>query len=414
MFRFIQDRIQKELTHFKRLPINARNLLLSYSLFEVVYPILVTFFNAFIWRNSQGFLSVAVYHISRFVSLPVGFYLNGKLLRYFKISKLYFIGVLFIGLHTLSVILSKGNSYLYYVAFGLVYGLGGGLFWSNRNFLKLRETKDSNRNYFSSIESSITTLVGIIIPSLTGWFIVFGENKNIYSTDTSYRILAISVLLILASSGLVLLRRKYETPSVNRVIIKKGSKNWLSVRLIQISIGLTNGVLFFVPDLLILEGVGNEKVLGFISSLVAIGTALLIYLFGRLSSSKHRISTFSCSIVLNIFASLLLLVFPEPGGYILYISLVYVSKAFIWVSAVPLIMSIIESEKMLDNYRYILDMELFLNTGRVIGIGAFLFLLLYFEQVNAIVSIPLISAVFQGIIFVVAISILKKNKFKSI
>ena len=82
-------------------------------------------------------------------------------------------------------------------------GCSFGFFWSNRDFLALNTTNDSNRNYYYGLETFFYTMTFILVPLIIGAFLAtadtngwFGGNINIgyqdrdlhcFSTDDSFQ-----------------------------------------------------------------------------------------------------------------------------------------------------------------------------------------------------------------------------------
>jgi YQGE family putative transporter len=185
MLHIIRTFIKKERSYFDKLDSNGKNLFKSFALAGVADPILYTFVNAFLWRTSSGNLvTVALYNLGFYIGLPMGFYFNGRLLKWIKANKLYVFGAVSQGVVvSLLIFLSVHTTWQIWL-FGVIYGIGSGFFWANRNFLTLRVTKSENRMYFSSLESLSGTVNSIVVPFIVGWFIVGGETFP--KCDTSY------------------------------------------------------------------------------------------------------------------------------------------------------------------------------------------------------------------------------------
>ena len=96
-----------------------------------------------------------------FLGLPLGFYFNGLLLRKFSSSLLYIFGLLLMGVSVTGIIFTSPHQIVTVALFGFIYGISLGIFWANRNLLTLITTTSENRIYFSGIESSSATIIGM-------------------------------------------------------------------------------------------------------------------------------------------------------------------------------------------------------------------------------------------------------------
>ena len=98
MFKKLVNRFAREKSHFDDLGVVVKHLLLSYSLYLISYPVMGIFINAYFWRQSNDVSLIAAYNLGFFVALPLGFYLNGLLLKKIHILKLYWVGGVLQGL----------------------------------------------------------------------------------------------------------------------------------------------------------------------------------------------------------------------------------------------------------------------------------------------------------------------------
>src|SRR5690348_2748596 len=89
----VKTLIQNENLHFQRLHPPAQRLLISFFLYSLISPLFSLFINAFLWRESQDFVQVALFNLIFYLAIPFGFYLNGYLMKRFAANKLYIFGL---------------------------------------------------------------------------------------------------------------------------------------------------------------------------------------------------------------------------------------------------------------------------------------------------------------------------------
>jgi len=393
--------ILREWKRYKLLSRKARLLIKSFALHTIASPLLSLFTNAFIWRDTSSFLYIAVYNLGLFVFLPIGFYVNGLLLKRIKITVLYLIGLLIAMLAVLAVVFFSGSNIWHFIIYGCIFGFGNGLYWGNRHFLVFQGTESKQRNYFFGINTSLSSLISLCITFLAGWFIVFGEHSILYNPTIAYWILSIVALAATIASGAVILKADYKSPRVNGMVQFNISKKWNRIRFINLSMGISEGLHFFLPALLILFYLGKEGVLGTISTIVALLAIVVTYLYGRFSKGEDRRPTFFVSSIIYILISFFLLILGEPLGVLIFALLNGITIKFQWLAIEPFSLDVMdkEIEKKKDNeYTLVFDREMFLNIGRIIGVLILFFIIYLTSQEKAFFLTPLILGIVQLIL----------------
>jgi MFS transporter, YQGE family, putative transporter len=175
MLKMIFARIKIELGHFMVLSEDMRRLLLSYYFYLAAYPLFKVFTNTYLWRQGENLVLIVVYNLFYFLGLPLGFYLNGLLLKRISSSRLYALGSIIEGLVAIGVVFFSSLSVYSLLVYGLVSGIGAGIFWGNKNYITQKITKGANRLYYNALESVGDMIINILIPILTGFFIFLGQ-----------------------------------------------------------------------------------------------------------------------------------------------------------------------------------------------------------------------------------------------
>jgi YQGE family putative transporter len=403
--------IKHEWSHYKKLPEKSRLLLLSYALRSGAHPLLTIFVNAFIWRSTSSLYTVVVYNIGFIILLPVGFYINGLLLKRYKIVYLYLAGLIVTSLAIAITILLSGGTILHFLLYGGLYGFGAGIYWANRNFLSFQETESSHRNYFYSIASILNSLISLLVTFFTGWLIVLGEHSGLYKPVTAYWVFSVLAVVVMVYSGYVLLKTDYHSPRVKSIFKLKISEEWNMVRLVSFNLGILEGIGFFLPTVLILFYLGDEGVLGTISTVVTLFIAFLTYLYGRLSKHHHRKPVYFISLSLNIIFSFCLLILGQPFNIYIYVLFAGVATIFQWLTIDPILLDLMDREtndEMDNQYMFVFDKELFLNIGRLLSVIILLLLVKFLSQKTGLMTVPLVVGLLQLVLMSYT---LRKSKF---
>lgn len=397
---FLKNEYQK----FLALSKTGRMLLVSYLVFVMAQPLLGVFVQSYFWRETHEPLKIVTYYVGYFALLPIGFALNGKLLATFSSIRLYWLGCTLQGLVPFFVILSHATSFSHILLLGSIYGVAGGFFWSNNNLLSLLATTCHDRLYYNSLSSFTGTLVAIVIPVLTGWLLVLGEKTGFYLTSDAYRVMSLCGLLLSVIAGWIPQRITFTTKSVKDLFLVTPSSRWQKLRLLDVIHGFYNSVESFLPVLVMLFLVGNEATLGTTQSIAELCSALLIYYTGSFLSKKYRLVLLGAWVVGILIASGTLAFLFTPIAVLIAFALLALTSDFRWVALTPIIYDVIDEEEHRTNqshYAYLLDREIFLDLGRLMGLALFagLFLIV---PLFAIRSTLFIGACLQIFVYLLA------------
>lgn len=356
---------------------DARRLLLSYYLFLIAYPLFDIFINAFIWRQGNDLRQLVYYNIANCLGILICFFLNGLLLRRFHTLRLYTAGLFLQALSALLVVFSSGASGLSQWIYGFLAGVGGGFFWANKNYLSLILSRGSNRLYYNSLENSVLLLLKISVPLLAGFIIAFGSRVGLYSTTIAYRLLMSLGMLAIFVSSYIINRSHISDVQHEHLFIKNVTRRWQSVRLYNFLYNIISGAEFIIPTVLILTVLGQEEVLGLVTSATATLSAISLYVLGRKGGIQHVWRTVALGNTLYLLSVIILALFFGPAAVLIYMSGVTIGKSLRFSPAYSVTMEIMERESQDGQYAYICDNEISFNTGRVLGLCLILFFASY-------------------------------------
>lgn len=408
----IVRQLKSEYSHYKKLGSSARKLLLSIFLLNLVSPLLGIFIGAFIYRQSSDVVLVALYNLGIFLGVPLAFLANGLLIRRFKLTTIYILATIFQGLVPIPLIFFSFIGRFEILALGVVFGLTAGFYWANRNFFTLVFIKSKERNYFAGLENGISRFPSIFIPILIGWFIIFGEKINLYTTDLAYKLLLGLGIIILYISGRVIKNEKVAKELKVDFIKLRLDKYWWSVRALSFGKGVSEGGLLFIPTLMILIIVGDEGVLGTFKSVSALLAAAAAYYVSKRAKVGDRVKILKIGLLIEFSAAMLFVIFYSATGVALYFVLYALSTPFVWIAISPIIFDALErvnKHKKSINYNYLFDIEVFTNSGRVMGAVVFLLLNQAVSVTTTLRFTPLILIILRFFIIPIANNLSKKN-----
>jgi len=391
-----------EKAQFRNLDAPSRRLFFSFLLFSVAGSFLPFFIGAFILRSYESAWLVVAYNAAVFMGLPMGFFVNTFLIRRFSVTRLYFLGAIGSGAVFLPLAMISGVSNAGVIASGFLFGLAFGLYWGNRHFMTLSITKAPERSYFFGTLTAAAMVIGVFTPILIGWSIVAGEEFGWYLPRTAYLILMILAVIILSFAGWAAGRLGEKAPRPHAALSPyRFGKGWWSMRLLMSVMGMTSGIGFFAVSLLTFFLVGKEGILGALNAVsVVCGAAAVYFLVGR-SASRVRFRLIKLGIAVGFFGGAFLAIWFDQWGLLLYVMFQAFAGPFVWSVIEPLSLDMIEYDTKNiseDGYKYIVDREVFLNLGRLVGAGVFVLLGAALSYSSALRFTPLILSILQLVI----------------
>jgi len=377
---------KQEHAYFRKLSQDGQRLISSVIFCNTISPIFILFLAAFLWRQTHDIVILALYNLAFYITIPIGFYLNGYLLRRYYPNHLHMVGSVARGLVIAALMFLPTINYPLSFLFGLLHGAASSLFWGNRNWMVLKVTTSSNRLYFSGLDQISNTLSGIIVPVLLGVFIVYGTTYEIYTPIQAYYVVAFITVLISFWSAYMTRDFHLKLPQVTQIALRQPSHEWIQTRAVAVIFGLLNGILGFVPALLILLFIGHEDALGTIQSLAAIATAVMMYFVARKINVSKRFWIMTVSTIFSLIAALGLYATYSATGVLIYTVFQSLAAPLMIAAITSFCFDHMEKESKLreNEYSYIVDWEIFLNIGRVIGVFLFMYYLAIFPDEEAI------------------------------
>ncbi len=401
-----------EYDFFLSMPRGMRVLLITNIIYAFVLPVIDLFVGAYIMRASNEPRLVAIYQLSVYTGIPITFLINGFLLNKIKIAHLYSFGMLLSGI-SMVFMMTLGEINAPGVAFsGLIMGSSFGFFWANRDFLALNTTNDNNRNYYYGLETFFYTVTTIIVPVTIGWFLISsGRWKWIGNIENAYKIVTVIVFFLTILSSIIIHKEEFKNPSRKRFIFFKFDKLWNRMLFLSSLKGLAQGYLVTAPAILIMRLVGDEGSLGNIQSLSGVLSAIILYILGRISKPKHRIYIFSAGLIVFFIGTLVNGVLFSASGVIVFVICKVMFQPLHDIAYFPIQMKVIDvlsHKEKRNQFAYIFNHEFGLYIGRFLGLGLFIFLIMYVSESFALKYSLIIIATIQLLSIPVARRVIRR------
>lgn len=366
---------------------NLKILLWAFNISTIGDILVMVFLNAFVWFKFNNLIVNASYYLGYFVGLMITYYVNGILLRYFNIKRLYAFGLVFSGFAIFPIFLiNKELSYLI-VLLGLVVGSFNGIFWSCRNLMISVYATSKTLLSYISLSGIFGNIILGTFPILIGFLAnIFLENLGLSRNSVYFSIFTFAIVTYIISAIVITKLDKKEI-IINQIIKKKASKEYNLQRYNLFLYGTVNGLTFFLADVLILYYSPNEAVLGTFVSLSTIVFAATIFIFNLKFKKSFLTSAIIFGILFTFIGAFPFLYLQNTGTVLIYKIFLNLANGFLFIGIEYLMFKFI-GRNILHSYEKLFDQELFLNFGRVIGIGS---LILMINKLDLIFGIIIIS-----------------------
>ena len=408
----LRKSISRELQKSRVLSSGARALLISFVAFGVASPLVTLFSNAFLWRMSHDVISIGSYNGAWMTGVSVGFVVNGYLLRRVKLSWLYATGLVIQSASCLLLFKVESLQLLEVVALGLIAGLSAGIYWANRNLLSLQMSQGLQRDYFCGLESAQGTLLAVVSPLLFGWFLELGIGQDGKGIIDRYQFLAMLIIAIQIVGAWYIIRTRFEDYEPGSIFVSRPSSLWTKARLFTSIKGIAEGSAVFIPTLIVLRLVGQEQAVGVTQSVAMVLTSVALYFIAGRMGVKNRRRVLQIGVYSMLLGAISLSCMFSQVGALVYLFLQTLAVQLLWVAANPIILDAINADQ--DNttkhYSYIVDRELCLNVGRVLGVLVVLGLGGVSDSDLTLRAAPLILAAMTGSLLFVSRDLLKPSR----
>jgi len=405
------EKLKTEIGHFKSQTHNFKILVLTNLVYAIVLPVIDIFVAAYVMRSSNDPVKVVIYQLTIYAGIPLTFLLNGYLLKHFNIRKLYSAGMMLSGV-SMMIMMSLKTLDLVGIGFaGITMGLSFGFYWSNRDYLALAITNDSNRNYYYGLETFFYTIIAVIIPISIGWFIESSGDET--QIRTAYLIITGIVFLVTVIASIVCFRGTFQNPIQKKYVFFKFHQLWYKLLSLSLLKGLVQGFLVTAPAMLIMLLIGKEGALGTAQSIGAIIAAVIMYVLGRISKPSDRIKIFTAGLVLFAIGAVVNGLLFNQTGVVLFILLLLIAKPLMDLAYFPIQFKVIDIVSKIEKrgeFAYILNHEAGLFAGRFLGAGTFLVLAYTISTEVALRYAIVIVAVLQLSSIFIAKKIISEGK----
>lgn len=360
----------------KRLSAEAVASLFIHFCFQFGASMSGVFLTLYLWRLTHSLEINGAYYAINYAAAPLAFALGGWMIKRKDRMVTYRMGIAMIALFYLSVVFSGELVAQYYVLFAVLNGIASSFYWVGYLTLMYDVTTDRNRIRFLAINMITFTLGGLIGPALAGFLIRQFEGLQGYTIVFGISFLMF-LLAALGSFKIPMKASHHKAYYLKYVgLLMRKNRDWTYSLIAFLVMGLFQGLMLFLPNILLFQIVGREDLVGYLGVLYAslgIGTGMFISRYG--TESKARAFMFISTIGFVIGTAFIL--WKLTLGTVIAFMIIYsicaplqgntiTSYYYRLIGVLPL-----KGQLRVES---VVMRETFLNGGRVVSIGLLIWL----------------------------------------
>ena len=394
MFKFIEQFLDKD-----SLNRDLLLLLLIGGLYSLGIFLSNTFVNVYLWRQTNDFLTIAMYNLAIFIFQPITFIVAGKLAK--KVDRIIVLrlGVIFLSLFFLTVLLIGHYAAIYNFILGCLLGIGYGFYWLAFNVLTFEITEPETRDFFNGFLGSLESLGGMIGPVLAGFIIAKLPTEIGYTTVFS---ISLSLFILAVICSFFLKRRKAEGKfRLKKVFAEINiNENWRNTILANIFQGMREGIFVFVVTIWVFLITKNEFALGIFNLTLSFMSFVFYFIVTKMISQPLRKKAILVGSIVISFSVFIILFELTYVHLLIYAFIIGIAYPIINVPFNSITYDIIGTSSYAKELRieYVVGLEICVNIGRVFSLIIFIITIMVVQNE---VPIPILLGIFsQAYLFI--------------
>lgn len=288
----------------------------------------------------------------------------------------------------LLVIIAQENVASYYPLFALAGGFAAGLYWIGYLVLMYDVSTDTNRIRYLGLNMVFFNAAGLLGPVLAGTIIGRSENLQGYIiTFTLAFIMFVIAAVVSLRVGTTTVRHKSYYLKLMPLLMRK-NKVWFKALFAFFVFGLFQGIMLFLPNILLYQTVGREDLVGYLG--VCFSSVIMVtgYVMSRRANDEGARQYIIVSSSAVVIGSLFLLYDVRLWTVVIFMVLFSISNPLAINTINSYYYRLIGTLPLKGQLRYeaVVMRETFMNTGRILSVT----LLLIFSQDLQSIWLPIV------------------------
>jgi YQGE family putative transporter len=374
-----------------------------HSFFQFGGSMSFVFVNIYLWRLSHQLSTIAIYNLVCYLIVPIGFIIGGRIAKRWDRLVTYRLGIGFYALFYLSIVLAGDYVSAYYFLFAIAIGLAMGFYWSGVLVLMYDVTTDSNRLRFFSLSTVFFTLSGIIGTAVSGNIITSFSNTTGYLIVFGIALIVFLVTAIGSFQISVKQSRKKRFFLKYAFLLARKNKTWARAVLGFFIIGLLEGMIFFLPSILLYQSFTREDFVGYLVIFFSIISVVASYMLSKIGSNRSTYNIMLSSGMGIVLAASVLLTGYSGWAVVIFMMIQSFFNPWLLNSMTVYYFSLTDRLPLKGQFRIesVIVYESMMNMGRVVSISLFCIFVLMAKFVSAEVFLFSIACTQLLIVFCV-------------
>lgn len=365
------------------------------------------FLNLYLWRLTGDFTINAVYNMINFAITPIAFAIGGLIAKKHDRMVVYRLGISFFAVFYLLVILTGEAVPQYYIIFALLNGIAGGFYWTGYLVLQYDVSTERNRIRYLAINTITFNLAGLAGPALAGLIIhqMDGLQGYILIFVFAFLMFVLAAIISMKIKATINHHRTYYLKYVG--IVMKKHLNWTAGLFSFLFLGLFQGVMLFLPNIMLFRALDREDWVGYFLVLFSAITVVMGYIISKTAKEEYirkYIFFSTCGVVIGAF---LLLIEVKLWSVVIFMIIYSICTPLITNSLTSHFYRSITALPLKGQLKVeaVVMRELFLNIGRVCAI----ILLIVFASDLDSIWLPIIIILMATAQFLILVCIRKES-----
>jgi YQGE family putative transporter len=266
-----------------------------------------TFLNLYLWRLTESLWVNGMYNIIVFLFTGLSFLIGGKLTKTRGKMVAVRLGIGLTAAFFLAVVAAGNLVADYYAAFAVFSGVAGGFYWIGFWTLLYDVSTETNRIRFVGLNTAVSTIFSLAGPVAAGAvFSFFGDLGYMIVFGVGFAVFLITALLSFRIHAAPARRTKYYLRHAGFLL--RSHIPWRKALYGNVVIGMMQGVLMFLPQILLYHVLKQEDRVSYLSAVLSGLSIAVSYLFSRLARSEKVRRYILLSSLGYLFGALLLLI----------------------------------------------------------------------------------------------------------
>lgn len=355
----------------RRLSKEAVTALVIHSCFQFGASMSGLFLNLYLWRLTQDLAVNALYNLIVFAVTPIAFAAGGWIAKKRDRMVTYRVGIVMIALFYLMVILAQEKVPQFYIWFALFNGIAAGFYWTGYLVLQYDVSTEANRIRFLAMNMVMFNSAGLAGPALAGF--VIQQNDGLRGYMIIFTLAFVMFVIAAAISFRIPMVESHHKAYYLKFmgLVMHRNKRWLKALYSFFVLGLFQGLMLFLPNIMLFQAVGREDWVGYLGVFFSSLTVATGYVISRKAQKENVRQYVFFSTTGVVAGSGLLLTGVELWSVVLFMILFSICNPLAINTLTSYYYRLIGSLPLKGQLRIesVVMRELFLNIGRVLSIG---------------------------------------------